>query len=192
MRFYKACVQRHLYVHGPEKRFLSKNPAFSPKLDAIRGHFPGARVVCNMRSPNNTIPSLLSALYVVWDLFDNDLQGDIYRDSVMELAGHWYRHPMDRSSDWSADRFAFVIYDVLMQDLQAAVVGLYNRLGFEIGPAFAERLLNEHEKARGYRSTHRYSLEKYGLTHDDILSNFRDVFDRFGFSTERPDDAGTH
>ena len=29
MRFYKKCVQRHLYVFGPEKHFLSKNPRWA-------------------------------------------------------------------------------------------------------------------------------------------------------------------
>lgn len=191
MRFYKACVQRHLYFHGPEKRFLSKNPAFSPKIDAIRTHFPGARVVCNMRSPFRTIPSLLSALHVVWDLFDNDPQGDVFRDSVLELAGHWYRHPVNRLQEWPDDRFAFVTYDVLRQDLKAAVVDLYSRLDIEIGPTFAARLQIEHERARVYTSTHEYSLEQYGLTPKDILDDFGDVFQRFGFDTEYPAVAET-
>jgi hypothetical protein len=186
MRFYKACVQRHLYFHGPEKRFLSKNPAFSAKIDSIRTHFHGARLVCNMRSPYHTIPSLLSALYVAWDMFDNDTRGDVFHSSVLELADHWYRHPLNRSQEWPDDRFAFVTYDVLMQDLKAAVVDLYSRLGFEIGPVFAERLHTEHEKARVYRSSHRYSLKQYGLTPEDILDDFSDVFQRFGFDTAHP------
>lgn len=35
MNFYKKCVQRHLYVFGPEKYFLSKNPASSSKINSI-------------------------------------------------------------------------------------------------------------------------------------------------------------
>jgi hypothetical protein len=186
MRFYKSCVQRHLYYHGQEKRFLSKNPAFSSKIDAIRTHFPGARVVCNMRSPYETIPSLLSALYVAWDMFDNDLQGDVYRDHILELAGHWYRHPMNRSQEWPDNRFVFLTYDVLRQDLKAAVVDLYSRLGFQIGPSFAERLQMEHERAQAYKSRHQYSLEQYGLMPANILNDFGDIFRRFGFETDYP------
>ena len=191
MRFYKTCVQRHLYFHGPEKRFLSKNPAFSAKIDAIRTHFPGARVVCNMRSPYDTVPSLLSALYVAWDLFDNDTHGDDFRNSVLELARQWYRHPLNRSQEWPDNRFVFLTYDVLRQDLNAAVVDLYARFGFEIGPDFAERLNMEHERAQAYRSTHQYSLEQYDLTPEDILDDFSDVFQRFGFGTEYPAFAET-
>jgi len=191
MRFYRACIQRHLYFHGPEKRFLSKNPAFSAKIDALRTHFPGARVVCNMRSPYHTIPSLLSALYVAWDLFDNDTQGDCFRNTVLELAGHWYRHPLDRSRDWPENRFVFLTYDVLRQDLKAAVMDLYSRLGFEIGPDFAERLQAEHERAQAYKSKHEYSLEQFGLTPEEVFREFSDVFQQFGFGAEYPVAAET-
>lgn len=186
MRFYKSCVQRHLYFHGPEKRFLSKNPAFSSKVDAIRSHFPGARVVCNMRSPYETIPSLLSALYVAWDMFDNDLKGDGFRDCVLELAGHWYRHPIEHAREWPEDRFAFVRYDELRQDLRGTVIGLCSRLGFEAGPALLARLNEEQDKARAYSSKHHYSLEQFDLNPQDILDDFGDIFHRFGFCETHP------
>jgi omega-hydroxy-beta-dihydromenaquinone-9 sulfotransferase len=32
MAFYRACLQRHLYVWGAEKQLLSKNPSFSPMV----------------------------------------------------------------------------------------------------------------------------------------------------------------
>jgi hypothetical protein len=106
---------------------------------------------------------------------------------VLELAGHWYRHPINRSQEWPDNRFIFLTYDVLRQDLKAAVVDVYRRLGFEIGPSFAERLEMEHETAQAYKSRHQYSLDQYGLMPADILNDFSDVFHHFGFDTEYPD-----
>ena len=186
MRFYRSCVQRHLYFHGPEKRFLSKNPAFSSKVDALRTHFPGARVVCHIRRPFDNIPWLLCAVDVAGDLFDNDLKDDAFRNHVMELAGHWYRHPINRSREWPEGHFVFLTYDKLRQDLKGAVVDLYARFGFEIGPVLLERLNREHEKSRAYTSKHQYSLEQFGLTPQDILDEFSDIFRRFDFDTEYP------
>ncbi|NUM54509.1 MAG: sulfotransferase [Candidatus Hydrogenedentes bacterium] len=188
MRFYKACVQRHLYFHGAEKQFLSKNPSFSAKVDAIRAHFSGARMICNMRSPYDTVPSLLSALYVAWDMFDNDPQGDIFRDRVLELADYWYRHPMNCAREWAQDRFVFLSYDDLRRDLKSAVADVYTKLAIEPGPQFAERLSAEHEKAKSYKSNHRYSLEQYGLSASDVLDKFGYVFERFGFAAEHTAD----
>ncbi|HRI89768.1 MAG TPA: sulfotransferase, partial [Candidatus Hydrogenedentes bacterium] len=189
MRFYKDCIRRHLYFHGPEKRFLSKNPAFSAKVGALREYFPGARLICNVRSPYNTVPSLFSALYVAWDMFDNDPTGDVFRNSVLEIAAHWYRHPLIQEHNWPDNRFAFLTYDALVNDLEAAVLGLYQRLEINAGPHFAERLRLEHESARKYKSSHRYSLEKYGLTSEGILNDFGDIFQRFGFDTANPADT---
>jgi hypothetical protein len=187
MEFYKACVRRHLYFHGPEKQFLSKNPAFSSKVDALRHHFPDARVVCNMRTPYDTVPSLISALYVAWELFDNDRQGDVFRDHVLELAAHWYRHPVASSKRWPANRFVFVTFDELRNDLKSTVAGLYEQLEIEMTPAFVEMLEIERDRARTYSSRHRYSLERYGLTPQNVLEDFGDIFGRFGFETEHPD-----
>ncbi|MCC6796890.1 MAG: sulfotransferase [Candidatus Hydrogenedentes bacterium] len=181
MRFYAACVRRHLYFHGEDKLFLSKNPAFSPKIDAIRRHFPRARVVCSMRTPYEAIPSLISLLHVPWDFFGNDTQGLHFRDRVLELAGYWYRHPMHHAQEWQENRFLFLIYDDLKSDVKSAVADIYQRFGFVIGELFASRLEIEHERARAYKSNHQYSLEKFGLTAEGILLGFGDVFERFDF-----------
>lgn len=186
MRFYVACVRRHLYFHGQDKSFLSKNPAFSAKIDAIRRHFPGARVVCSMRTPYQAVPSLVSLLHVPWDFFANDPQGLHFRDRVLELAGHWYRHPMRRAGEWQENRFLFLSYDELKNDVKSTVNDIYQRFGFSIGESFASRLEIEHERARAYRSTHHYSLEKFGLTAEGIRADFGDVFTRFEFDTSAP------
>jgi hypothetical protein len=40
MGFYRACVQRHLYATGGGQYFVSKNPAFSPKIETLLEFFP--------------------------------------------------------------------------------------------------------------------------------------------------------
>ncbi len=186
MRFYAACVRRHLYFHGEDKLFLSKNPAFSPKIDAIRRHFPGAHVVCSMRTPYEAVPSLISLLHVPWDFFGNDTQGLQFRDRVLELAGYWYRHPMIRAQEWQQNRFLFLNYEDLRRDVKSAVADIYHRFSFVIDEPFASRLEKEHERARAFRSNHQYSLEKFGLTAEGILDDFGDVFERFGFDKTMP------
>jgi omega-hydroxy-beta-dihydromenaquinone-9 sulfotransferase len=184
MRFYRACVQRHLYVHGAHKRFLSKNPAFSPKIDSIRTHFPDAKVVCNVRTPYSAIPSLLSFLSFSWQRFDNDPRGDEFRDFVLDLAGHWYRHPMNRLPEWPEHSRAFVTYDELTGELHDTVTGLYERFGLEMPAEFEAFLAVEDAKSKAYESKHSYALEDYGLSHEGISLDFGDVFERYGFEIE--------
>ena len=38
--FYKACVQKHMYVFGRDRRFLSKNASFSGMAESLCGRSP--------------------------------------------------------------------------------------------------------------------------------------------------------
>ena len=183
MALYKACVQRHLYVHGAHKRLVSKNPQFSGKIAALNRTFPDCKIVCNVRRPYEAVPSLLSLLSFFWTQFGNDSRGWLLRDMLVEMAHYQYRHPIECMSDWPENRHAFLRYDDLTRDAKAAVLGLYERLEIALTPAFDAFLEAETHRARGHRSRHAYSLEQYGLSAEEILEQFRDIFDRFDFST---------
>jgi len=45
MAFYRRCVQRHLFAHRNRsgRQYLAKNPVLTPKLAALREHFPERR-----------------------------------------------------------------------------------------------------------------------------------------------------
>lgn len=191
MSFYMNCVKKHLYVHGAEKRFLSKNPAFSPKVDALGQWFPDANVVCTVRNPYQALPSLLSFLSFSWQRFQNDPKGDTFRDLVVEMSGHWYRHPMSRLPAWGDNRYAFVRYNELTGDPKACVEALYEQFGLEMTPEFEEHLEQEREKSRNYKSKHKYALDDYGLTSQEVLQEFNDVFDYYGFDKQYLREANT-
>ena len=186
MAFHKRCVQRHLYVHGPEKRLLSKNPTFSAKVDSVNETYPDAKVICCVRTPYSAVPSLASLLTFLISQFNDARVMDSLHDVILETAGHLYRHPMERLPHWPEARHAFVIYDGLTGAPKACVEGLYRRLGFTLSPGYIETLAAEQKRARAYKSTHTYSLEEYGLTQEDIVENFHDVFTQYGFALERP------
>jgi hypothetical protein len=184
MRFYKTCLQRHLYFHGTDRRFLSKNPVFSSKIDALKEFFPDARIVCCVRNPYNAIPSLLSLLTASWRRFHNDLKGHIFRDDVLRMVLHWYRHPIDRLQSMTGDHSTFLTYDSLAQDIRKAIGGIYDQFGLQISPAFRRQLATELQKSRAYKSEHIYSLEEFSLTPEQILGDFEDVFEYHKFNTD--------
>ena len=64
-RFYKQCVQRHMYYHVQLRDrenviFLSKNPTFTLRIPTIYRTFPTARVVSLLRDPVQSVPSMIS------------------------------------------------------------------------------------------------------------------------------------
>jgi len=184
MRHYKQCVQRHLYVHGSDKRFLSKNPLFSAKIEAIRRTFPDARVICNVRQPYEAIPSCISLMSFYWSSFDNDPQGSRLRDMTLAMTDFFYRHPIQRLPRWPRNRHAFLKYDRLIAAPGDAVLELYARLDIPLTPAFDAYLQTQEERMRAFKSRHHYSLERWGLSPERIRTDYGDVFEYFGFNTD--------
>ena len=66
MRYYRSCLQRHLYLHGKKKILLSKATQLSGSVLSLRQEFPDARVINILRNPADSIASHVSVFYPVW------------------------------------------------------------------------------------------------------------------------------
>ena len=64
--FYRECVRRQLYLNGPDKIHLAKNPLWAGRVASLIAAFPDARFVVNVRDPRDTIPSLLKLVRAGW------------------------------------------------------------------------------------------------------------------------------
>jgi hypothetical protein len=200
--FYRRCLQRHLHTIGAEegRRYLAKNPALCPKLETLFEHFPDARVVYLVRSPLEMIPSYLSMMEFSWRAVglptedrDSDghgdgdrLRGDLrtaLREYLLEMATHWYRHPLEVLDRAPTGRTCVVRYDDLVTDPEASVRRIYQELELEVTAELAAVLRRAAAGARRYHSRHDYSLEELGLTRERVVAELSDVFDRFGFDT---------
>ncbi len=184
MAFYRRCLQRHLHAHDAAGlQYLAKNPALTPKIDSFLHWFPDARIVLLVRSPLEMVPSFVNMMQFSYRVLGVPEKSDALRDFVVDMARHWYTYAIERLERAPQENYIIVRYDDLVADPAGTVSRIYDHFGFEIGPTYAQILQAETERARGYRSRHAYSLEGTGLTREGIVSQFRDVFDRFRFST---------
>jgi omega-hydroxy-beta-dihydromenaquinone-9 sulfotransferase len=183
MGFYKKCVQRHLYVFGPEKHFLSKNPASSSKINAIYETFPDARIVCIVRTPFEAVPSAISWISYGFYRFNTADQA-VVTQRVLSLISHWYTYPLKHLDRRPPSCQAVETYDRMMADPGGFVKALYARFGYPLSDPYRLLLAQETERAKNYKSKHVYSLEQYGLTREKIVSDFAPVFERFDFSKD--------
>lgn len=71
-RYYRDCIKRHMYARfgGSSTShsivFVSKNPPFTMRLRTIYETFPDARIICLVRDPIDSIPSMISYISQVW------------------------------------------------------------------------------------------------------------------------------
>lgn len=183
MRFYRACVQRQLYLNGSDKIHLSKNPIFAGRVEALIETFPGARFVVPFRNPYETIPSLLSLVGMGWKRlkWDPERVGRCLR-VLADQSFHTYRYPLEVLERHPETRYAVVDYRELVANPAATIGKVYEELDLPMSEGFAASLAGEGRKAEKHVSAHRYSLEKFGLDADEIRRQLPEFFERFGWA----------
>jgi len=168
MRYYYRCLQKHLYVHGPERRLLSKNAAFAPLAGSLRAHFPDARFLVCLRPPTQTLPSQLSSIEGGLALFESERIMPELRTRLGQQLGFYYSNLHRALADMPASACFWVTMSDLKSDLGATIQRLYQRLGLSMSTAYRHRLHELDSRSRGYRSAHRYSLDQFGLSSETI------------------------
>jgi hypothetical protein len=181
MRFYRSVLKRHLYVVGPEKQLLSKNPSFTPCLRSLAETFPDGRFICCVREPVEVVPSLLSSVGTGGRLFGYDVAEPRIRDRFVGMLEFFAKHALETLSETANDRHAFAPLREMRNDVGGFVLGIYHRFGWSPDPEFRNRLAEEARRGRSYTSRHTYSLAEFGLEEEDIRGRFQELNERFGF-----------
>jgi hypothetical protein len=113
---------------------------------------------------------------------DADMQG-----SLRILAGmsfHNYRHPLEVLERHPETRRALVDYRQLVAEPKRTVEEVYAQLGLPVSSGYAAALEREQKRARGHETSHRYSLEEFGLESTAIRSGLAELFARYGWDGE--------
>ncbi len=187
MAFYQRCVQRHLFVFGRGRRFLSKNPSFSFKIHAVRRTFPDARFVCLVRNPLQTVPSTFSYLSYFYDVFCSRRADSPSQAFIHELLAAWYRMPTQKLRGLPDDQQMVLRYEDLVADPGAVALGCLERLGYEIPKATRARVAVESERSRSFKSGHTYDYDNMALSPARIATDYADIMERFGYAAPGTD-----
>ena len=183
MKFYKRCVQNHLYVFGRDKQFLSKNPMFSTMVQSLDETFPDAKYVCMARTPFETVPSTISMFSYYFNALLSPVEPHPFADELVDMLQLYYSYPLEKIAALPPDRQQVIDYTTLVEYPAKTVTGLCERFGIAMSPAY-EQLWQQKGKERRYKSRHTYQLDQFGLTREEIVRKFENVFDRFGFDKQ--------
>ena len=182
MRYYRSCLQRHLYATGPRKTLLSKSTSFAGRVVSMLETFPDARVVHLVRHPDACIPSHVSVFYPAWRAHSPEIAEDSPESrAYAQLAVDWYRSMYEKRHKFAADRYICITYDELVADPRATVARIYDHFGLQMSDAMGARLDRAARASRDYESGHAYSLEQYGLSEQWIRERLGDVLEAYGF-----------
>lgn len=167
MRYYRACLQKHLYVEGRGRRLLSKNAAFGSWVAALRDTFPDARFLVCVREPLAALSSQLSAIDSGRRLFGTDPGGEHYTAQFSQWFADSYAGLARQLRRSAPGRIAVIEQAELSQQPQAVLQQALAGLGLKATLAAA---------AHAAPSRHRHHPLDHGLSADTIGRRIRDAY----------------
>jgi len=183
MRFYRACVQKHVYVFGPDKRFLSKNASFSGMAESLLETFPDARIMSTTRDPKKTVPSQLSSIRPGLAAVGFGRIGPALRDRFVDQLLFYYRH-LESLARSRPERIVVIDNDELRDNLENVVAASFAALALDMSSQFSDALAEAGRQSRGFSSKHAYTLEEYGLSESMIEQRFDAVYRERAFGRD--------
>jgi hypothetical protein len=104
---------------------------------------------------------------------------------LAEQSFHTYRHPLEVLARHPETPQAIVDYAELVAEPKKVVERVYARLGLDVTPQFEATLAAAQRRARDHTTSHRYSLDEFGLEAGEIHARLADLFERFGWEDAR-------
>lgn len=158
MLFYKRCVQRHIYVFGKNKTFLSKNPAFIGKIESIRSFFPDAHFVVLQRNPQDTIPSFVSLCSSFYRLSFSFFQNPLAQKNAQDVLS-WYQSIYQNFKTHNSSH-SILNYSQLITNISLLIPQLYSHLHLALNPEFIKVVIDLEKQQLKRKSNHHYANEK--------------------------------
>ena len=183
MRYYRSCLQRHLYANGPDKTLLSKATQSSGSVESLREAFPDARFITIVRHPYQSVASHVSVFYPVWRAHSPELTKDSpVSKAYARLAVCWYQHLFEFGAKVDPAQYCCLDYRELTRDLRQAIEALYRHFGWRLSDAFGARLVAATEQQRSFKSAHQYTLEEFGLSKEWIQEELGPLLDHYSLA----------
>jgi len=167
------CLQLRI-LQGPRRdgrRWLLKSPTHLKGLAALLRVYPDAWVVRTHRDLSHVVPSACSLLAVFRTLFTGRVDPVRLGREVLALGHDTVRRLTDLGEGDGTHPIVDVDYEDLVSDPLGTVGSIQARLGRSVSPEMEgtmKRWLAEHP--RHQHGVHRYSLEAFGITPEEIAA----------------------
>jgi len=169
--YYRDIIRRHIFLHGG-KRYISKNPDFSPAVETILDFFPDAKFINIIRRPEDMLPSTINMWANHWHTFGSPREAYPLQDTLISHAKHWYTYPHQVLQDLPEDRYVVLSFADFVHDPKKVLETVYARFGMDVAPDYARFLEQETIRSRQYESPHTYSMQDMGLESEQVRAEF--------------------
>jgi hypothetical protein len=155
------------------RRWVLKNPSHLFALDALLAAYPDALVIQTHRTPRTAIASACSLAAHASAGWSRVFAGALIGRTQLDLWARGLALFTAVRARHDPARFCDVRYDDLVADPAGTVESVYQYFGLPLSGAAADAIRSLAAAARaGGDSAHRYALDEFGLTGEDVDERF--------------------
>ncbi|WP_420750425.1 sulfotransferase family protein [Rhodococcus sp. O3] len=171
--------RRNLQLIGlpdADKRWVLKNPSHLFALDELLTVYPDALVVVTHRDPRTVIPSVCSLTAQASEGWSEAFVGDTIGRSQLDLWARGFEKFTEVRARHDQARFVDVDYRDFVGDPIGTIGSLYDRFGIGLSAEAEAAMAALHAESRqgDRKPAHRYTLEEFGLTVEEVDERFPD------------------
>ncbi|MFD3685651.1 sulfotransferase family protein [Nocardiopsis sp. NPDC058631] len=157
----------------PARRWVLKSPLHLPNLDALLAVFPDAVIVMTDRDPARAMASWGSLTEAGMRLHNREVDPHWIGREWLEIWSGAAERARRVRREHGPERFLDLPYEELTSDPVKAAERVWHHLGEEFDPATrAHTLAYTRRDRRKDPGGHRYSLDRYGLTAEEVYAAF--------------------
>jgi Sulfotransferase family len=165
--------------------WLFKAPHHKFHLEALASAYPNVRFVMTHRDPGKVVPSYASIVLSVMPPAAGQRDLAALGREVSEHLRIGLLHAMEQRTHLGEDRFLDVHHQNLVDDAKGSIRRIYEWLGLELTPPVERSILEWQETNRmGASGVHRYTPEQFGLTAEQIRSDYGFYIEHFDVAVE--------
>ena len=181
-KYYESSMKRFAYARGKDKIILSKNVLSTGRLKTVLEVFPDARIIYLIRNPKKAVPSFISMFALPWKVTSPDIpENSIHHQALGQVAMDFYTYFHEIKDELKQENLYTIRYEDFVKSPKESVLAIYESFGMPVSDAFLQRIEQETNKQRKYRSKHHYSLEQYGMTEEQVEVELKEVLEEYWF-----------
>ena len=182
---YHRRVIKLLGSQCPPDLWLFKAPHHKFHLEALASAYPDVRFVMTHRDPGKVVPSYASIVSTLTPPAADERDLHALGREICDHLRIGMEHAIDERARIGENRFVDVHHRDLVGDPKGTIRRIYEWLDLELTPAVEQTILDWQEANRmGARGTHHYTAEQYGLTTDQIRSDYDFYIRHFDVAVE--------
>lgn len=154
--YYEACLKKHLYVRGGDRRLLSKNAAFGAWVGPLSERFEDARFLVCLRDPEVALKSQLSSLEGGMRALGTLDAAPTFGRDFGDTIAHLYAQLAQARRTLPPERLAIIDHAELIERGDEVLEHALRQLQIPRTPALDAVLAQVREQTRAHQSGHRH------------------------------------